>query len=401
MFFLSLRFFLLSFSKLPAAKLAYSTLVRRFRCGIFFPHAVPLLSVVLIVASGCDRGSPPPSGPPPVSVEVVRVDVGAVAQTAELVGELLAMGTVLIQPETEGIVKTLNFKEGQFVEKDAPLYHLDDAEQRARLHSAQATLALKEAAYKRTKALAAQEASSAANLDRAAAELKVAKADVEFAQLQFNRTVIRAPWSGMIGLSSVFPGQRVEVKTQLVRLDNLAQVQVVCSVPEQALPRVQMNAPMEFRVAAYPGEVFTGTVFFVSPTLDAQTRRLTVKARVENPDGRLRPGMFANINVELGTNEQAILVPESAVVYDRTGVFVWKVEKNGEQNLAAKVLVQLGDRQGGRVEIVSGLAANDLVVSAGTNKVFAGAPLIISEPSASSTAPPTEKSKETAIEGGA
>lgn len=401
MLFLLLRFFRLSFSTLLAVKFFHTTQAPRFRRKTFFSHVVFFLCAASVVTSGCGPSAPKQSGPPPVSVEVVRVEVGAVTQTAELVGELFALGMVMIQPETEGIVKTLDFEEGQFVTKGMPLYHLDDAEQRARLHAAQATLALKEAAYKRTKALAAQEASSAANLDRAAAELKVAKADVEFAQLQLNRTVIRAPWSGMIGLSSVFPGQRVEVKTQLVRLDNLAQVQVVCSVPEQALPRVQMNAPMEFRVAAYPGEIFTGTVFFVSPTLDAQTRRLTVKARVENPDGRLRPGMFANINVELGTNEQAILISESAVVYDRTGVFVWKVEKNGEQNLAAKVLVQLGDRQGGRVEILSGLAANDLVVSAGVNKVFAGVTLLILEPGASSAAPPTENSKDTAIEGGA
>jgi len=371
-----------------------------FFVRIAFVRRVALSLALIGLASACGPDASKQTGPPPVSVEVAQVKVGAVTETAELVGELLAMGTVLIQPEIDGIVKSLNFREGQFVTTGTPLYHLDDAEQRAYLHAAQATLSLKEAIFTRTKALAAHEASSSANLDRAGAELKVAKAEVEFAQLQLDRTVIRAPWSGMVGLSSVFPGQRVEVKTQLVRIDNLAQVQVICSVPEQALPRVQMDAPMEFHVAAYPNEIFTVTVFFVSPTLDAQTRRLTVKARVENPSGRLRPGMFANIRAELGTNSNALLIPESALVYDRTGTFVWKVEKDGEKNLAAKVLVKIGSRQGDQVEIVSGLAVNERIVSAGTNKVYAGAMLLIQDKAAQANAKPAEVEEKAKGEAG-
>lgn len=390
----------LNFANL-ARHAAARQLAERADRAVCFARRLFFSSLWIALVTGCGPDASAPSGPPPVSVEVARVEVGAVTETAELVGELFAMGTVLIQPEIDGSVKTLDFQEGQYVKAGTPLYHLDDAEQRAKLHSAQATLALKEAAYQRTKALAAHEASSAANLDRASAELKVAKADVEFAQLQLDRTVIRAPWSGMVGLSSVYPGQRVEVKTQLVRLDNLARVQVVASVPEQALPRVQMDAPMQFRVAAYADEVFTGTVFFISPTLDAQTRRLTVKARVENPDGRLRPGMFANIRAELGTNDQALLVRESAVVYDRTGTFVWKVAKDGEKTTAEKALVTIGARQGDRVEITSGLAAGDLVVSAGTNKVFVGAVLLVQEKASQTSVSPTMPSAAAKTEGGA
>ncbi len=358
-------------------------------------------SVLIALASGCNQGASKPSGPPPVSVEVAPVEVRAVTETAELVGELFALGMVMIQSEIDGTVKTLDFIEGEYVKADKPLYHLDGAEQRAKLHAAQATLALKEAAYKRTKALAAHEASSAANLDRAEAELKVARADVEFAQLQLDRTVIRAPWSGMVGLSSVYPGQRVEVKTPLVRLDNLAELQMVASVPEQALPRVQMGAPMQFRVAAYPDEVFMGKVFFISPTLDAQTRRLTVKALIDNRAGRLRPGMFANIRAELGTNDKALLIPESAVVYDRTGTFVWKLEKKDGQNFATKVLVTIGSRQDDRVEITSGLTTQDIVVCSGVNKVFSGVMLLLQDKAAAQGAPPTEKPGAAKTEGGA
>jgi len=126
------------------------------------------------------------------------------------------------------------------------------------------------------------------------------------------------------------------------------------------------------RVAAYPGERFPGEVFFVSPGLDPAARRLVLKAWIENPDHRLKPGMFVNVDVEVARKEAALVLPEAAIVYDRHGIFVWRAGPDGG---AEKVPVELGIRKQGVVEVVAGLAPGDRIVAAGTHKVLAGSPL--------------------------
>jgi membrane fusion protein (multidrug efflux system) len=123
------------------------------------------------------------------------------------------------------------------------------------------------------------------------------------------------------------------------------------------------------RVAAWGSEQFTGEVFFVSPTVDPATRRLILKARVPNPDHRLKPGMFANVDVQIAQRDHALIVPEAAMVYDRNGTYVWRMI---EDDQAEKVPVEVGLRADGGVEIVDGISAGDTIVSAGTHKVLAG-----------------------------
>jgi membrane fusion protein (multidrug efflux system) len=110
-------------------------------------------------------------------------------------------------------------------------------------------------------------------------------------------------------------------------------------------------------------------VFFVSPTIDPSARRLVLKAWVDNQERKLKPGMFANIDVELAHFEAALMAPESALVHDRNGRFVWRV---GEDERVEKVPVEIGIREGGRVQLLSGVASGERIISAGTNKVLAG-----------------------------
>jgi membrane fusion protein (multidrug efflux system) len=129
---------------------------------------------------------------------------------------------------------------------------------------------------------------------------------------------------------------------------------------------------VELTTAPYPGEKFTGEVFFVAPTLDPATRRLLLKAWVPNLDRRLRPGLFADLKLTLGERPDALLVPEEAVVYDRQGTYVWRL---GEGGLAERTPVAVGAHRDGRVELKSGVRAGDVIVSAGTHKVTQGAPV--------------------------
>jgi membrane fusion protein (multidrug efflux system) len=186
-----------------------------------------------------------------------------------------------------------------------------------------------------------------------------------------------APFDGVVGMRLVAPGDRITAKDALVQIDAVDRLQVTFAIAEVGILFAQVGAPVEIRVGPYGQEVFPGQVFFVSPSIEPATRRVIVKAWVPNEHRRLRPGLFANIDLEVGHRERAIVVPESAVVFDREGTYVWKLD--GE-NVPAKVPVQLGLRRNGRVEVTLGLAPGDTIVTTGTHKVMAGKKVALAAP---------------------
>lgn len=334
--------------------------------------------LLALLLPGCGQGDAAPaedSGPPPVSVELVTVAPEFLRDEVSFVGQLEAAGSVVLRAEDEGIIEEIGFEEGSVVEKDQVLFRLRNDEQRARLRLAQAELAMVEAEYGRTRKLAQRNAASAAALERRAAEREIARAGVDLARVQLEQTFVRAPFEGYTGARRVFVGDRVDENRELVRLDDISKVALSFSLPEQALPLARPGVPLTISVAPYPGERFSGEVYFVSPYLEVATRRLAVKAWIPNPDHKLRPGLFAQVEAVIDEKEAALLVPEAAIVYDRSGAFVWRLDGEG---LARRAPVELGLRTAGRVEVTEGLASGDQVVSAGTNKVFDGS--LVREP---------------------
>jgi membrane fusion protein (multidrug efflux system) len=305
-------------------------------------------------------------------VEVVTVQPQTLVDVVALVGQLESEESVEIRSEIDGVIESVGFKEGQEVRKGTVLFHLRDVEQRARLHEAEANAALAEDVFRRTTQLARQNIAAAAQLDRARADLAGGRARVELARVEIERTSVRAPFDGVLGVRHVSPGDRVTTATSLVQLDAVARLRLAFVVPEIAVPIARVGGKVKFRTAPYPGEEFTGEVFFVAPTLDAATRRLLLKAWVPNSDLRLRPGLFADLELALGERADALLVPEEAVVYDRQGSYVWRV---GADGLAERVAVEVGAHRAGRVELKRGIRAGDVIVSAGTHKVTQGAPV--------------------------
>jgi membrane fusion protein (multidrug efflux system) len=172
-------------------------------------------------------------------------------------------------------------------------------------------------------------------------------------------------------------GDRIEDDTPLVRIDAVDRLQVVYAITELGIRFTRVGRPVEVQVAPYPGEVFPGEVFFVSPTLDPNTRRIIAKAWVDNADRRLRAGLFATIDMEVARRDGAIQVSEAAVVFDQRGSYVWKVQEDGT---AVRVPVETGLRRDGRVEITLGLQPGDTIVSAGVHKVEAGKKLVAAVP---------------------
>jgi membrane fusion protein (multidrug efflux system) len=276
---------------------------------------------------------------------------------------------VVVKAETDGVVEEQLFEEGQDVAAGAVLLRLKSDEQRARLHEAEANLALAREVYERTKALATRDAISQAKRDEATAQLAVDEARVELARVELAKTEIKAPFAGVLGMRLVSIGDRVTDETPLVQIDAVDRLQVAFAISELGILFTRVGAPVEVRVAPYPGVVFPGEVFFVSPTLDPATRRIIAKAWVPNQDHRLRAGLFATVDMEVGHHDAAIVIPESAVVFDRAGAYVWKI---GDGGVASRVPVQVGLRKEGRVEITLGLQPGDTIVTAGTNKVVEG-----------------------------
>ncbi|MBW2312769.1 MAG: efflux RND transporter periplasmic adaptor subunit [Deltaproteobacteria bacterium] len=338
-------------------------------------HGFRALAATVLAAflgAGCGQGeaAPAPSqGPREVSVEVVTLAPELLRDEVSFVGQLDAWSTVMLRAEAEGVIEDVGFEEGQVVEKGDILFRLRNDEQRARLRLAQAELGKVSAEYDRTLRLKQHNAASAAALERQDAERQIAQAAVDLAQVHLQQTYVRAPFSGYTGQRLVWVGDRVDEKRDLVRLDDIERVVLFFSLPEQALPLAKPGVPLTISVAPYPGEYFHGKVFFVSPYLEATTRRLSVKAEIPNPDGKLRPGLFAQVEAVIDERPDSLLVPEASVVYDRVGAFVWRVGQDGTANRAA---VSLGLRVKGRVEVLEGLTSGDRVVAAGTNKVSEG-----------------------------
>jgi len=341
-------------------------------------------------SASCSGGGSDATGdraPDPVVVEVVQVQPELLRDVAGLTGQLEAGLSVRVRPDTDGVLESIEFAEGQAVAKGDVLFRLRSDEQRARLREAEAERDLAQVVYERTRKLAKNDISSAAQLDRTRAELAREAARVEAARAELERTTIRAPFDGMMGALFVAPGARIEPDIVLTQIDSIERLQVVFTLPEVAMGLARTGIPFEFSVAPYPGETFRGEVYFVAPTLDPDTRRLLVKGWAPNPDQRLRPGLFATIQAEVGRKEDALLVPEAALALDREGTFVWRV---GDDDAAERVGVRTGLRVQGRVEIVQGLRPGDRVVAAGTNKVRRGSLVRAAAPRESRHADPAE-----------
>jgi membrane fusion protein (multidrug efflux system) len=313
----------------------------------------------------CGRGDAAPaesSGPRPVTAEVVTVTPELLRDEVSFVGQLEAAASVTIRAEAEGIIERVGFEEGSVVEEGQILFALRNDEPRARLRLAEAELAKVDAEYGRTAKLAQRNAASAAALERQAAEREIARAAVALARVQLEKTYVRAPFTGYSGQRLVWVGDRVDEQRDLVRLDDISRVVLFFSLPELALPLARPGVPLRVRVAPYPEESFDGEVFFVSPYLEVATRRLSVKAWIPNPDHKLRPGLFAEVEAVIDERPEALVLPEAAIVYDRDGAFVWRLDPGNRASL----------RTQGRVEVTAGLSPGDRVVAAGTNKVFDG-----------------------------
>lgn len=313
-------------------------------------------------------GGPPPGMPVDVAVARAERVVDAIPAT----GQIEAIQSIELRPEVEGRIVEILVREGQLVDQGQGLFKVDDAELKAQLARAAADRDLARQELERTRTLMQQNASSAALLERAEATARSTEAAHDLLRIRLERTVVRAPFAGIVGRRLVSLGDYVSSATRLVPLQTVNPQRVSFNVPERYAERLRRGQKVTFRVAALTNQSFEGTVDFVDPSVQLPARTILVKAVVPNPRGQLQPGMFAELELATEVRENAVVVPEDAVVPLRGATFVW-VAKDGK---AERRDVTLGVRTPGFVEVRSGVAAGEQVVVGGQERLAPDAPVM-------------------------
>jgi len=316
------------------------------------------------------------AGPPAMPVKAAAARIAPAVDEVGAVGTLRADEAVTIRPEIAGRVVEFRFNEGQAVARGAVLVKLDQSELAAVVASSRAQLKWEEQRMERAEDMRTKGFISQQGLDDQKTNLARARAKLAEDEARLAKTEMRAAFAGVAGLRQVSEGQYVAAGTDIVRLEKIDQLKLDFRVPESFIARMKAGQPLQVLVDAYPGRAFAGSVYAIEPGVDDQTRTILLRARVANPELRLRPGMFARVQVQLGVREKAIWVPEEAIVPRGQDSYVFRVAAGpGGVGKADLVRVRLGSRKVGEVEIVKGLAAGELVVTEGTQKIGPGSPV--------------------------
>jgi membrane fusion protein (multidrug efflux system) len=312
-------------------------------------------------------------GPPPgMPVKVAQVRTDAVSHDITAVGSLIANESVVIRPEVAGRVAAIHFSEGQAVAAGARLLTLDQAELQAQVAGSSADERLTAQRAERAGELFKKNFISQQALDDAREAHKKASARKTEDLARLAKSDIRAPFAGALGLRNVSVGAYVKAGDDIVRLDSIAAMKMDFRVPETYLGKINKEQVVSLKVDAWPAETFKGKVYALETAVDEKTRTVLLRARVDNPGLRLKPGMFARISLTLGSKADALLIPEQAVVPRGKATLVFKVE----EGKAKPVPVRLGSRIKGEVEVLEGLKAGDTVVTEGHQKLGPGTPVM-------------------------
>jgi membrane fusion protein (multidrug efflux system) len=317
---------------------------------------------------------------PRAAVETAVVRSGMVTVNIDAIGTLQSGEAVVLAPEVDGVISEILFEEGTPVEAGVPLVRLDDAIVKAELDQAKAQLTLTQANFERANTLLRQNSGTQRARDEALAALQSARASASLAQTRLDKTVIRAPFAGVLGLRSVSKGEYVTRGDALISLQTIDPLKAEFRLPETFLSSVKVGQTIELTADALPNRRFTGQITAIAPQIDVNGRALQIRAHVPNPDGILRSGLFVRVAIAAASRENALLVPESAIVPEGEARFAFVVE-NGK---VRRVPVKLGERRIGEVEVLEGLSAGQEVVTAGQQRLRDGAAVEVLNPRAAS-----------------
>jgi membrane fusion protein (multidrug efflux system) len=300
------------------------------------------------------------------------------------VGSVTAVQGVDITAEVTGKVVEVAVEDGAEVEAGQTLVQLDADGLRAELRGARAEARLAEIELERQQRLRRQNANSEADVDRAESELEQARAAVDRVRSELDKKTIEAPFAGRLGIIEVDAGQFVDIGEPIVTLQTLDPINVDFTLPQQELARVRLGQPVRAEADAFSDRAFEGEVRAISPKVNQQTRNVAVRGRLANPEGRLRPGMFVDVAVQLPTQENVITLPQTAVTYNPYGDSVFLINESdgpdGETQLTVeRKFIRTGANRGDQVQILEGVNEGDRVVTSGQLKLRNGSKVKIAE----------------------
>lgn len=318
------------------------------------------------------------------TVEVEKVRKGSIVKRVNLVGSLDADNEVMIHPEITGKISKVNFTEGAYVKAGDVLVEIEDVSYRAKLKDAEARYQLAQLELERQTSLAAQNAGALKNKQKAQADFLQAEAAVEVAKLELEHCTIKAPFAGYIGLKTFSVGALVDQRTELLTIVDVDPITVDFRVPATYLRSISKGQEVKVTIDSYPDQLFKATVGALDPKVDVNANSVLVRGFIPNPDGKLKPGLFARVNMVVGSKDSALLLPESSVSTSGETSYVWQVvdakDKTGrELKISIKRPVVTGLSEAGIIEISRGLNEGDDVVTVGTSKVREQGPVRIVE----------------------
>ncbi len=309
-------------------------------------------------------------------MEVAKAQRVTIADDAQAVGTLRSRQGVMLRPEVNGRVAQLGFSDGQPVRRGQLLIQLDDTLQQAQLQQAQAQASIARTNLQRSRELLAQQFVSQSAVDQNIAALQVAEAQVALAQAQSSRMRIVSPFDGRAGIRAVNVGDYVKDGADLVNLEDSRSMLVDVRLPERFAARLKVGQPVQLDIDALPGKQLQGRVDALDSQIDSNGRSLLVRARVDNPGGELRAGMFARARVVFATRENAVVVPEEALVPQGGKQWVVKVVDGPDgKPVSRRIEARLGMRLAGQAEVLDGIAEGDRVVTAGHSRLMRDQPV--------------------------
>jgi membrane fusion protein (multidrug efflux system) len=361
-------------------------------------RTVSLLAALLLAFAGCggEETDAAPVGRPVTLHPVQAIDV---VDRIEATGQLIAKQQARIAAEVGGRITEIHLDEGEPAAAEAAVLSIDPERRRlerkrsrAQLDQSRASLREQERESERIKELHERNVASQSRLDQAETQLTLARsrllaaqADLGVVERSLRDANVTAPFSGLISERFVSRGEYVTPGQQLFELVSLDPILVEFSVTEVDSGRVAAGQLVELRMAPFPDETFGAYVTFVAPKIDVATRTLRVKAELENPEGRLRPGLFARVDLGVATRHDVPVVLEEAILQRSDGAVVFRA---GPDNHVERVVIETGIHDNGYVEVVSGLRAGDRVVSRGHAQLVDGERIVSRNPDGTIVVPP-------------
>ncbi len=346
-----------------------------------------IVAVIAIIAiiyiyprwiSGTTSGPSESSGPqvegtPELPVTVITLKQETLKNQLNVTGTILPNESVSLRPEVSGLVTRITFKEGQYVTKGTPLLYLNDNDLQAQYQKLEYTQKLFESQENRQKQLLAREAISQEEYDIVLNQYNTTLSDLKLVEAQIQKTIVRAPFNGVLGLRQVSEGSVIGTGDVISTVVNMDPIKIEFSIPERYANMVEVGAPVFFSSESTVEEA-EGRVYAFEPQIDAATRTLKLRAQSSNKEGKFLPGMFVKIRFVLGEIDNALMVPAESVIPELQGYKVFVV---GNDQKAEERTVEIGTRTESQVQITKGLEEGDMVLTSGVLQARPGSPLKI------------------------